>query len=816
MGNELSIKETTPDARGFEAVERVWLDLRYALRSLLRSPGFSVIACAALALGIGATTAVFTVVRGVLLRPLPYPDAERLVMVWERPPHGNSTNVVAMDNFVDWRERNQSFQAMAAFNITPMNLLGDDEAVQITGAAVTADFFRVIGVAPLLGRAFEAGEDAANAAPTIVLSHGLWQGRFGGRADVIGRRISVNARHREVIGVMPAGYAFPNPLVQAFVVLPAVGSGGRNHSVVARLRPGMTLGRAQEEMKAIAARTAEERPQLNANWSATVVPLYEQMVGETKRPLLVLFAAVVLVLVLGCANIANLLLIRSTARLREMTIRRALGAGQWRLLHQMLVESLVLAGVGAAVGVAVAWWSVRTAVRLMLATPSMKSLPRLDEISLDPWVLGFAAVVTVAVAVLFGLVPTLVSGRRDLNVLSLGSRSVTGRRRLQSAMVVVEIALALPLLVAASLLVHSLVRLNQIDPGFRTEGVLTVRMLLLPVRDRALHADFIDQVLERVRALPDVVAAGSIGRLPMEGGNSGSWYYRADRPEPALSERPAGDISIITPGYFQAMGIPLVRGRDFSDRDRMGSPHVAILNQTAAREFFGDENPLGQHVKVWWNDAGVVEIVGVAADIRHSQLQTKPDPCLFLANAQQPFPFSALVIRTLGNPLGFAGLVKREVRGIDPDQGITEIHTMEELVETSIARPRALTILFGVFGFLALTLTSIGLYGVLAYSVTQRTREIGVRVALGASPGAAFGLVLRDGMRLAAAGLAIGLGVALALTRFMQGLLFEVEPLDPAAFAGVTTLLTVVACLACGIPAGRATRIDPAIVLRNE
>jgi putative ABC transport system permease protein len=346
--------------------------------------------------------------------------------------------------------------------------------------------------------------------------------------------------------------------------------------------------------------------------------------------------------------------------------------------------------------------------------------------------------------------------------------------------------------------------------------VLTLKMLLLPVRERAFHAEFINQALDRIRAIPQVVAAGSIGRLPMDGGNSGSWYYRADRPEPTLTERPGGDISIITPGYFRAMGIPLVRGRDFDDRDRIGAPHVAILNQTGARMFFGDEDPLGKRLKVSWNDAHEVEIIGITADIRHSQLQSRPDPCLFLANAQQPFPFSTLVVRTVGEPAGLAEVVKREIRRIDPDQGVSDVHTMEEVVAAALARPRAQMMLFALFGVLALTLTSVGLYGVLAYSVTQRTREIGVRVALGASPGAAFRLVLRDGLRLTAAGLAIGLGAALVLTRFMRGLLYDVEPLDPAAFAWVTALLTSVAVLACSIPAARATRVDPAIVLRDE
>jgi putative ABC transport system permease protein len=813
FGNELLVKAVTRDVWGFTSFERLWQDLRYAVRSLRRSPGFVVVASAALALGIGATTAIFSVVYSVLLRPLPFPDADRLVMLWELQSTGRQ-NVTSMSNFRAWQDRAQSFEAMAAFHWNPMNLLGGDEPVQVTGAAVTADFFRVLSVQPILGRAFVPGEDAPNAAPGIVLSHGFWLRRFGGRTDVIGRRISVNATHHEVIGVMPRSFSFPDKRVQAFVTLRASRDDGRNYAVVARIRPSIGLAAARDEMGAIAARTAAERPRANANWSATAVPLHEQTVGEIRRPLLVLLAAVTFVLLIACANVASLLLMRATARARELAIRRALGAGAWRLVHQVLVECLVLAGAGAILGTALAWLSIRAFIGL---APATLALPRVDEISIDTSVLLFAAAVAVTAALLFGIGPALASGRTESGrSLPSGRAVVSGRRRLQSMMVMAEVALALPLLAGAGLMVHSLVRLTQIEPGFRAEGVLTVRMLLLPVRDRAFHAEFVSDALTRVRALPGVIAAGSIGRLPMDGGNSGSWYYRADLPEPAPGQRPGGDISIITPGYFAAMGIRLVKGRDFDDRDRIGSPHVAILNQTAARAIFGDEPALGRPLKVFWNDAREVEIVGIVSDIRHGQLHTRPDPCLFIPNAQQPFPFSALVIRTNGDPQGLVEPVKREIRSVDPDQGVGEIQTMEQLVSDAIARPRAQTLLFAVFGALALALACVGIYGVLAYAVTQRTREIGVRLALGATPAAAFGLVLRDGLRLTASGLIVGLGLAFVLTRFMQGLLYDVAPVDPAVFAAVTILLTLVATAACALPAARATRVDPAIVLRDE
>jgi putative ABC transport system permease protein len=802
-------------ALGFTSFERLWQDLRYAVRGLRRSPGFVAVACMALALGIGATTAIFTVVHSVLLRPLPFPDAQRLVMLWERQAITGRHNVVSMSNFRAWQDHAKSFEAQAAFRRNPMNLLGGDEPVQITGAGVTADFFTVLGVAPVLGRTFLPGDDAPGAPPRIVLSHGFWLRRFGGRDDVIGRRISVNATHHEVIGVMPRGFVFPDARVQAFAVLRSGREDGRNYTVVARLRPSVSLSVARDEMAAIALRTAEERPQMNANWSATAVPLHEQTVGAIRRPLLVLFAAVAFVLLIACANIASLLLMRATGRAREFAIRQALGAGRWRLLHQVLVESLVLAGVGAALGIGLAWLSVRAFTRL---APATLGIPRLDEISIDPWVLLFAAAIAVTTAMVFGLGPALTCSRAERgHGQPATSRSVTsGYRRVQSTLVIAEVALALPLLIGAGLMVQSFFRLTQVDPGFRAEGVLTVRMLLLPVRDRAFHADFINETLARVRALPGVLAAGSIGRLPMDGGNSGSWYYRADLPEPPLARRPGGDISIVTPGYFAAMGIPMLKGRDFGDGDRIGSPKVAILNQTAARAFFGDEQPVGRRMKVSWNDAREVEIVGVVSDIRHGQLHSKPDPCLFMPNAQQPFPFSALVIRTSGDPRALVEPVKREVRSVDPDQGVGEIQTMQQLVSDAIAPPRAQGMLLTAFGALALVLTCIGIYGVVAYAVTQRTRELGVRLALGSTPAAAFLLVLRDGLRLTAVGLVAGLGMALWLTRFMQGLLFEVEPLDGVVFVSVTSVLLLVAVAACALPAARVTRLDPTVVLRDE
>ena len=815
LGGLDATKERYRDQRGVPIVENLARDVRYALRSLRRTPSFTCVAAATLALGIGGTTAIFAVVHSVLLRPLPFRDADRLVMIWERPPQSDRRNVTSRQNYEAWRERSRSFDALSAFNRIPINLIGSDESVQVSGVAVTADFFRVLGADAMLGRTFAAGEDAPGAAPVMVLSHGFWLRRFGGRADVLGQRISVNARHHQVIGVLPPGFAVPDQRVQVFIPLRVSALDGRSYSVLARLRAGASLTAARQEMTAIAAGIAREHPESNANWSATVVPLHEEIVGDVRRPLLVIFAAVGFVLLIACANVGNLMSMRSRARAREMEIRLALGAGRARLLQQVAIESGLLATLGAVLGVALAWTSVRVLTGL---APSALRIPRVDEISMDSWVFVFAAVVAIGAAFLVGAAPGARSSRdRSGSTLRASTRSVTStHRRVQNMVVVAEVALALPLLIGAGLMIRSFIRLSEVDPGFRAEGVLTVRMLLLPARDRAIHAEFVNDALERARALPGVVAAGSIARLPMDGANTGSWYYRADRPEPPAGERPGGDISLVTPGYFAAMGIPLRKGRDFTTADRIGSPHVAIVNETAARTFFGDEDPIGRRLAVSWNDAREVEIVGIVGDIRHGRLQQKPAPCLFMPNAQQPFPFAAIVIRTTGDLAALAPVVRAEIHRLDPDQGVSDIQTMEQIVGNAKAQPRMQTLLLAAFGAVALMLTSIGIYGVLAYSVAQRTREIGLRVALGASPAAAFRFVLRDGLRLTAAGMAIGLAAAIVLTRFMQGLLFEIEPLDPVAFVSVIALLLGVAAAACAIPAARASWIDPAVVLRTE
>ncbi len=815
FGNPGLVAEVTRDMWGLTWLEQLLKDLEFAFRVLRKAPLFTAVVVAALALGIGSTTAIFTVVHGILLRPLPFPDPDRLVMVWEIPPDTKKPNVVELKNFFAWKARSQSFQSTAAFVRVPMNLIGTAGNEQVDGLKVTADFFGVLGVRPLLGRVFRPGEYGHSAPREVVLSYGAWQRLFGGRSDVIGRRISIDVSHHEIVGVMPSGFGFPNMPAELYV--PLADSGlrqGRNFSVVSRLRGGVTLGAARAEIASIAARTASEDPDLNAGWSATVIPLLDEAVGTIRPVLLVLFAAVALVLVIACANVVNLLLMRSVRRTREISVRLALGAGTRRIMRQLLVESLLLSSLGGLLGVGLAL----AAVRLIIARlPPSLSIPRLHEITVDLPVLLFTLSITLLSGALFGLFPALQGLKTDLvRGLHESSRTATSGGKLRAALVVSEVALAVVLVAAAALMMRSFIRLIHVNPGFHTEHVLTTSMLLLPVQREEFHAQLVEQILERVRALPGIIAAGSIGVLPMLGTNSGTWYYPANRPDPPLNRRPGGDVSVITPGYFRALGIPILHGRDFDDRDRPGAQAVGILNETAARALFPNHNPLGQSLRVWWNNLPNIRIVGVVSDIRHSQLNTPPDPCLFLPNDQAPFPFSSLVVRTTGDPMKLASAIRHEIHEVDDDQGIGKVESMQQLVSDSVARPRVEAMLLTAFGLIALLLACIGIYGVLAYAVTQRTREIGIRVALGAARHSIFKMILRDGFRLTLIGLAIGLAAAAVLTRFLRALLFEIKPDDPLTLAAVIGLLAAIGLVACYLPASRAMRVDPAIVLRDE
>ena len=826
FGNYIAAKEAARDMWGWTFLECAAQDLRFAIRMLRKSAAFTALALTALALGIGATTAIFSVVHSVLLRPLPFAEPERLAVVWELPPHSSHHNVVQTQNFLDWRARNRSFEDIAATFLIPFNLEGSSEPVQVPGLRVTAGFFEILGTRPLLGRVIRPADDVPDTPWVVVLSYGLWQRRFGGRADVIGRKIAGPGNAFEVIGVMPPSF-YVSWLQRADLYLPMrirpdeAANDGRNYQTVARLRRGVSLQAAQSDIEAIAAQTARERPRMNALWSATVVPLMEQTVGGARTTLLVLLVAVTLVLLIACANVSNLLLMRASARRREMAVRAALGAGRWRLLHQLVTESLLLALTGGLLGFLLAHWGVPALIHML---PENFPLPRMVEIGVDRGVLAFTLLLSLACGIVFGALPAFHLDRAHLQAgLREGGRtSSTAGRRLHAALVVAEVALAMLLVIGAGLMLRSFALLNAVDPGFRPQRLIAFRMVLVPSGWKtfddllAQRAAMIEQMLRHIRALPQVASASSISFLPLSGTQSGSDYSRADRPAPPPGAGTGGDVSVISDGYFRTMGIPLVAGREFDERDRAGAPQAAILNQTAARQHFTGENPVGKRMRVFWTGPPEVEIVGVAGDVRHGSLDSRPDPCLFLPQLQRPSGWASLLVRTSDASAGVIDAVKQQIHVVAPHQGVEDVVAMERVVNDSLARPRLDATVLGVFGAVALLLACVGIYSVISYSVAQRTREMGIRIALGAAPGVILQRVLREGFILCAAGIALGLAAALLLTRYLETLLFAVRPTDLSVYAAVSGLLAVSALTGCYVPARRATRVDPAIVLREE
>ena len=805
----------------------IWLqnalqDLRYAARTLAKSPGFTLIVLAALALGIGATTAIFTVVNSVLLKPLPFPDPGRLVAIREITPNGVINPSVQTQNFLDWQGRSRSFEHIAALQSIPLNLTGSGDAEQVNGLRVSADFFPLLGVQPAVGRWFTLAEDLPRAPARVILSYAFWQRRFGGDAGVVGKTLTVGGTSAEVIGVLPARFALPNLNAELFIaaqINPAIAPlDGRNFQVYGRLRDGVALSAAQAEVAALHAQSTAERPRFNTRWTATAMPLLDDAVRDVRTALLVLLAAVLFVLLLCCVNVANLYMIRTYNRVRELTVRHALGAGRWRLLRQLVTESLLLTLVGGLLGIGVAYAGVWGLLSLL---PANFPLPRLVEIHVDGRVLLACLSTSVAAGIVFGLAPALVADfRNPAEALRHAGRAIAGgRHALGNALVVTEVALALVLVCGAGLMARSFIELDRVDPGFHPEHLLTMRMLLVPFKygpDVNARAAAIERMLERIRAVPQVSAAASVHFLPMSGIGSGSGVFRADRPEPPAGSMPSAGFSIISDGYFQAMGIPLVAGREFDAHDRAGAPMVALINQAAARMLYPGEDPVGKTLTVLWNGPPQAQIIGIASDYRFEGMQVKPGPFVFLPNAQRPSLINALVIRTSGDPLTLTSAVREALRNVDPDQGVMETATMEQRISGSIARPRLQTVLLGAFGILALVLACLGIYGVLAYAVAQRMREFGIRAAMGAAPRKLLGEILGGGLRLAGAGVLIGTVAALALTRYLETLLFAVRPTDPAVFAGAIAILLAISVLACYVPARRAAGADPLLVLREE
>ena len=817
------IKEDTRAMWSFSWLDRVTQDVRYAFRALAKSPGFAFFAVFSLALGIGANTAIFSVVNAVLLKPLPFPEPDRLVQVWEaKPAREFFRNVVNGLNFLDWRERTHSFSDMAAIDTLPTDLTGLGDPLALDGLAVSPQFFSILGIAPRLGRTFDAEEGRPGGENVAILSYRLWQSQFGGDPKVIGRKALLSGSPATIIGVMPPGFGLPNRSADIWMPLPIVRSPawgeGRHLTVIARLKPGVSLNQAQDDLRSVAAQSARERPAFDEGWTAEAAPMLGDATRDVRLPLLVLLGAVGLVLLIACANIANLLLMRSAKRSREIAVRVALGAGKGRLLQHLLSESLVLALVACGASLGVAYGGVNALLALI---PRQAQLPRMDTIHMDGSVLLFALALAVLTGIVFGLAPSLQLLRTDpQQALQQGAIRTAPKGFWRQLLVVAEVALSLVLLIGAGLMLRSFHRLISVNPGFETERILTMTMFTSPAKYLVPNkrADYFLRALNEVRAVPGVRDAGSVHFLPLENLESGSCFARANEPPPNAAHSPDARFLVISPGYFQTMGTPLVSGRHFDARDRFESPRVIMVNQAFVKRFFSNEDPIGQKLNVCWGREfhNPAEIVGVVGDARHTELQASPQPTIFIDNLQSPMFFATLVIRAAGDPMQITRSVQSAVRRVDPDQAFTHVQTMEQVVSDSVGQPRLQMVLLLVFGGIAGLLAVVGVYGVVAYSAAQRTREIAIRVALGARPIDVRRLVLGEGIIMAALGIGIGVAGALAMTRVLQTLLFETAPTDPATLVVVAGVVLLVVLLATVLPAARASRADPIAALRCE
>jgi putative ABC transport system permease protein len=815
-----------PERKGDKAMTLIWQDVKYAARGLAKSPAFTAVAVLTLALGIGANTAVFSVVNAVLLRSLPYGDADRLMAVWAHDTKAQDDHsYFSIAAVSDFRDQNRSFESLTGLSPRwSFNLKGEGEPERIFGFFTSANLLETLGVSPVRGRSFTVDDDRAGAPLTAIISYGLWQRRFGGDPGLVGKAIHLDDGPVTVIGILPADFRFLdgtgrgdavdvwmplqlNPFVQRGRLV-------RLASMIGRLRAGVTQQQAQAEFSGIAAQLVQLYPETDANIGANLVPLQEEVVGKARPLLLALAGAVGLVLLIACANVANLMLARATARHRALAIRAAMGAGRGRLVRELLTESALLSLFGAAGGVALAVWGVRVLVAI---APTV--LPRREEIAVDGTVLLFTLAVALVTGALFGLIPALQASRVQVSdALREGSRGSdgAGRGRLRSVLVVAEVALSLVVVIGASLLIRSFVRLQGVNPGFDVENVISMDLSSLGP-EAARRGALMEEIYTRLRGLPGVIAAGETSRLPLAGvgGNPTSNLQIERRPVPPGQERQI-DFRRASRDYFRAMNIPLLAGRMFelSDDARPESPAVALLNQAAVKKFFPGEDPLGQRIQM--GGGSWFTIVGVVGNVRHLGLATEPRPEAYMHTLQGPLNNPQLVVRMAGDASAAISSIRGVIRAADANIIISRVSTMEDVRYASLAGPRFNTILFGVFAVLALALGLVGIYGVMAYTVTQRRHEIGIRMALGAQPRDVLRMVVGHGMKLAGAGAAIGLAVALGVTRVMRALLYETSPTDPLTFAVVVALLVAVALLACIVPARRATRVDPLIALRYE
>ncbi len=811
--------------RGANIIGDLAQDLHYGLRMLVKNPSFTIVAVLALALGIGANSAIFSVVNTVLLRPLPYKNPGRLVMLWEEATHlGFPKNTPSPANFIDWRAQNTVFEAMAAMVERSFNLTGVGEPERFDGRRVSANLFDLLGVQPQLGRAFRAEEDKPGSR-VVILSNGLWQHRFGGDPRVIGQAVSLNGESYTVIGVMPGSFQFPTRRDQLWVPLAfdakeAASRGNHFLEVIARMKPGVTLQQAQAEMSTIAARLAQQYPEENLRVGSVVTALQEQVVGDIKPALLVLLGAVGFVLLIACANVANLLLARAAARQKEIALRLALGAGRSRLTRQFLTESVLLAVIGGAVGLLLSIAGLR-----VLKTFIPDTISQAQAISIDAKVLVFTGLVALVTGIIFGLAPAMQVSHLDINdTLKEGGRDAAGGtrgNRIRALLVIGEIAVSFVLLMGAGLLINSFMHLRNLHPGFRANHLLTMKIPLSEVKypDKERRSPFYAEVLRRVQALPGVQSAAVAGNLPLTYDGDSMPIGIEGRTDPPPDQRPDVILRVVGPGYFSTMGIPLVRGRDFSEQDKADSARVVIVSEKTARHFWPGENPIGKRLKPGSTNRNIpwIEIIGVVKDVRQNDFVSEPKMQMYMPYQQlNSFAPNALVVRTNVEPLSLAGAVRNAIWAVDKDQPVSNLRSMDEIVSEAVARQRFSMLLLGIFAALAMVLAAVGIYGVMSYSIAQRTREIGLRIALGAQKSDVLKMILRQGLRFVAAGLAIGLAASFVLTRVMASLLFGISATDPATFVSISLMLIAVALLASYIPAVRAMKIDPMLALRYQ
>ena len=828
FGNSTLLEERGREVWRWPTLESFVADFRFAFRMLRKNPGFTAVAILTLALGIGANTAIFSLVNGVLLRPLPYQNPDRLTMVWEKARDGSRDNV-GYATYLDWKSQNKSFEQIAIYSSwQPVLQVGEPE--QLNGLRVTSNYFRTIGVRPELGRDFLPAEDVPNANKVVMLSHSLWQRKFNSDPNIVGKTIDMNATQYIVAGVLPAGYQSlmnQDPrggTVEIWRVLgydvsqPWACRTCHHLVAIARLRAGVSFSQATAEMDTISAALTKAYPKEYDDAGVILTPIREQLLGSATAPLYILFGAVSLVLLVACANLGNLLLARATNREREVAVRTALGATRGRVVRQFLVENCVLGLLGAAAGLIPAYWTPK-----LLAVVGTGDLPRLDQVRLDWRVLTFTAGLALLTGIISGLAPVYRLSKTDVqDSLREGAKGSggPGNRRLRGLLIVSEIALSLTLLISAGLLLRSLSRLVSVSPGFDPSNVLSMQTSVLGKRfnDNAVVRQYFADAVQRLRALPGVQSAAAASEIPL-GGNMDRYGFHAEGKIHANPEQdPSAERYCVTPGFLQAMRIPLLRGRDISDLDAPNTPQVLIVGETTARRIWPGEDPLGKRVKLGGVDQPWWTIVGVAGDVHHVGLDATPTTQMYMPHAQWPFPDGQMtfVIRTSGDPLKIASAAQQAIHSLDSTQPISRITPMTDYVGLSMQGRRFALILIGAFAAIALALSVVGIYGVTSYSVAQRTREIGIRVALGAQRTKLLGLLLRQGMLLVIVGVVAGVLASLALTRLLTSLLFDVRPTDPVTFASVVLLLVAVAAAACWIPAARAIRVDPIVALRHE